>query len=126
MLRAYNICYVRNMALFAWGLDEIAETIGLLYAIIVGLLIALVAMERNLDAEPMPQMQLVRRLSRQWLDRDAEIDPRPVQVWLSRTHTRDADKLSRKLQLSHEETVNLLNLAGYQNNQVGQRGRPKG
>jgi hypothetical protein len=23
MLRAYIICYVRNMALFAWGLDEI-------------------------------------------------------------------------------------------------------
>jgi hypothetical protein len=98
----------------------------LFYVFIVGLLIALVALERNLDAEPRPQMQLVRRLSRQWLDGDADIDPRPVQVWLSRSHTRVAAKLSRKLRLSHEETVNLLNLAGYQNNQVGQRGRPKG
>ncbi len=70
------------MALFAWGLDEIAETIGLFYVLIVGLLILLVALERNLDAESMPQMQLVRRLSRQWLDGDADIDPRPVQVWL--------------------------------------------
>lgn len=72
-----------------------------------------------------PQKQVVRRLSRQWLNGDADIDPRPVQVWLSRTHTRDASKLSRKLRLSHEE-VNLLNLAGYQSNQVAQRGRPKG
>jgi hypothetical protein len=39
---------------------------------------------------------------------------------------RDAAQLSRKLRLSREETVNLLKLAGYQNNQVGQRGRPKG
>jgi hypothetical protein len=116
MFRAYIICYVRNMALFAWGLDEIAEAIGLFYVLIVGLLIALVAMERNLDAEPKPQTQLVRRLSRQWLDGEADIDPRPVQVWLSRTHTRDANKLSRKLRLSHKETVNLLNLAGYQRN----------
>ena len=121
MLRAYNICYVRNMVLFAWGLDEIAEAIGLFYVFIVALLIALVAMERNLDAEPMPQLQLVRRLSRQWLDGDADIDPRPVQVWLSRTHTRDAAKLSRKLRLSQEETVSLLDLAGYQNNHVGER-----
>jgi hypothetical protein len=44
MFRAYIICYVRNMALFAWGLDEIAEAIGLFYVLIVGLLIALVAM----------------------------------------------------------------------------------
>jgi hypothetical protein len=80
----------------------------LFYVFIVGLLIALVALERNLDAEPRPQVQLVRRLSRQWLDGDADIDPRPVQVWLSRSHTRDAARLSRKLRLSHEETVNLL------------------
>jgi len=126
MLRAYNICYVRNMALFAWGLDEIAEAIGLFYVFIVGLLIALVALERNLDAEPKPQLQLVRRLSRQWLNGDADIDPRPVKVWLSYTHTRDAAKLSRKLRLSQEETVILLNLAGYQHNQVGQRGHKKG
>ena len=126
MLRAYNDCYFRNMALFAWGLDEIAEAIGLFYVLIVGLLIALVAMERNLDAEPKPQMQLVRRLSRQWLDGDPNVDPRPIQVWLRRTHVRDAAQLSRKLRLSREETVNLLKLAGYQNNQVGQRGRQKG
>ena len=114
------------MVLFAWGLDEIAEAIGLFYVLIVALLIALVAMERNLDAEPKPQLQLVRRLSRQWLNGDPDIDPRPVQVWLSRTHTRDANKLSRKLRLSQEETVSLLNRAGYQNNQVGQRERPTG
>lgn len=40
------------MALFAWGLDEVAEAIGLFYVFIVGLLIALVALERNIDAEP--------------------------------------------------------------------------
>lgn len=114
------------MVLFAWGLDEIAETIGLFYALIVGLLIVLVAMERSLTDGPKPHMQLVRRLSRQWLDGDPNVDPRPVQVWLSRTHVRDAAQLSRKLRLSHEEAVNLLNLAGYQSNQVGQRSRPKG
>jgi hypothetical protein len=45
--------------------------------------------------------------------------------WIGIAPTRDAAKLSRKLRLSHEETINLLNVADHQNNQVRQRGRPK-
>ncbi len=37
------------MPMFAWGLDEIAEGVGLIYVFIIGLLVLLVKLERGLD-----------------------------------------------------------------------------
>jgi hypothetical protein len=56
------------MPMFAWGLDEVLEAIGLFYAIIVGLLVLLVSMERGLTEVPRPHTWMVRELSREWLE----------------------------------------------------------
>ncbi len=40
------------MVLVAWGLDEIIEAVGGIYALIIGILLVLVALERNLYADP--------------------------------------------------------------------------
>jgi hypothetical protein len=107
------------MPMFAWGLDEVLEAIGLFYALIVGLLVLLVSMERGLTEAPRPHTWLVRELSREWLH-DANTQPEPVIVWLSRTSAWDSRRLARKLHLSSEETVRLLRLAGYQEIRPGQ------
>lgn len=99
--------------MFAWGLDEAFEAIGLFYTLLVGLLMLLVTMERGLTEPPKPHRWLVRELSREWLD-DAITQPEPVIVWLSRTPTWESTRLSRKLRLSSDDTVRLLHLAGYQ------------
>jgi hypothetical protein len=72
------------MPMFAWGLDEVVEGIGLFYALLVGLLVLLVTMERGLPEAPKPHTRLMRELSQQWLD-DADNQHEPVMVWLSRT-----------------------------------------
>jgi hypothetical protein len=105
--------------MFAWGLDEVLETIGLFYALLVGLLMLLVTMERGLTDAPTPHTWLVRELSREWLN-DASTPREPVVVWLSRTPTWDAARLAHKLRLSPDETVRLLRLAGYQEAEPGQ------
>jgi hypothetical protein len=107
------------MPMFAWGLDEVLEAIGLFYAVMVGLLVLLVSMERGLTEGPKPHRGLVRELSREWLS-DANGHFEPVMVWLSRTTAWDSRRLGRKLHLSSEETVRLLRLAGYQEIQPGQ------
>jgi hypothetical protein len=110
------------MPMFAWGLDEVLEVIGLFYALLVGLLILLVTMERGLPEAPQPHTWLVRELSREWLN-DASTQREPVLVWLSRTPTWASTRLARKLRLSSQETVRLLRLAGYQEIRPGQWGR---
>jgi hypothetical protein len=107
------------MPMFAWGLDEVLEAIGLFYALLVGLLMLLVTMERSLTEAPKPQTWLVRELSREWLN-DATTRREPVMVWLSRTPTWDSRRLGRKLRLSPDETARLLRLAGYQEIRPGQ------
>ena len=105
--------------MFAWGLDEVLEAIGLFYVLLVGLLIVLVSLERGLTEVPKPPTRVVRELSRQWLN-DANTEPEPLMVWLDRTSSWDLGKLGRKLHLSSDETVRLLRLAGYHEDQPGQ------
>jgi hypothetical protein len=107
------------MPMFAWGLDEVLEAIGLFYALLVGLLMLLVSMERGLTEAPKPHTWLVRELSRQWLN-DTQTQHEPVIAWLSRTPTWDSTRLARKLHLSSEETARLLSLAGYHEVRPGQ------
>jgi hypothetical protein len=101
------------------GLDEAVEAIGLFYALLVGLLMLLVILERGLTEAPKPHTRLVRELSRQWLN-DANTQREPVIVWLRRTPSWDSARLGRKLRLSSDETVRLLRLAGYQEARPGQ------
>jgi hypothetical protein len=107
------------MPMFAWGLDEVLEAIGLFYALLIGLLMLLVSMERGLTEPPKPHTWLVRELSREWLN-DANTQREPVMVWLSRTPTWDSARLARKLRLSPDETARLLRMAGYQEIRPGQ------
>jgi hypothetical protein len=107
------------MPMFAWGVDEVLEAIGLFYALLVGLLLLLVSMERGLTEAPKPHTWLVRELSREWLN-DTSTRREPVIVWLSRTPTWDSTRLARKLRLSSVETIRLLRLAGYQEARPGQ------
>jgi hypothetical protein len=107
------------MPMFAWGLDEALEAIGLFYAVLVGLLMLLVSLERGITEPPTPHTRLVRELSRQWLN-DANTQAEQVLVWLGRTAPWDSARLSRKLRLSSDETVRLLHLAGYRQARPGQ------
>jgi hypothetical protein len=107
------------MPMFAWGLDEILEAIGLFYVLIVALLILLVRLERGLTEVPKPDTRLVRELSRQWLN-DANTEREPVIIWLGRTSSWDSARLGRKLHLTSDETVRLLRLAGYEEARPGQ------
>jgi hypothetical protein len=107
------------MPMFAWGLDEVLEAIGLFYVLIVALLILLVRLERGLTEAPKPHTRLVRELSRQWLN-DGATEPEPVIIWLGRAPSWDSARLGRKLHLTSEETVRLLRLAGYEEAGPGQ------
>ena len=117
------------MPMFAWGLDEALEAIGLIYVLLVGLFILLVALEQGLPEVPARRTRLVRELSRRWLN-DAHTEREPVVVWLGRSSSWDSARLGRKLHLTSEETVRLLRLAGYEEARPGQwrpgseRGRP--
>jgi hypothetical protein len=119
MLRAYSHWYVRYMPMYAWGLDEALEAIGLIYVLLVGLFILLVALEQGLPEIPTRHTRLVRELSRQWLN-DAHTEPEPVIVWLGRSSSWDSARLGRKLHLTSDETVRLLRLAGYEEARPGQ------
>lgn len=55
------------MLLVIWGADEIFEAIGGIYVLVVGLVVLLVKLERNLYADPSPSTKRGRtvRQSRQ-------------------------------------------------------------
>jgi hypothetical protein len=106
------------MPMFAWGLDEIAGGVGLIYVIVVGLLLLLVKMEEGLDKPARPRTRLARHVSRQWVvDADTRADP--LIAWLSHTHSWDSGRLGRRLHISSDDAVRLLRLAGYQKTQNG-------
>jgi hypothetical protein len=98
--------------MFAWGADEIAEGVALIYVVIIGLLILLVNLERSLDETPRPRTRLARQVSRAWVD-DAATQADQVIAWLSHAESWDAVELSRKLHISPDDAVRLLRLAGY-------------
>ena len=106
------------MPLFAWGLDEIAEGVGLIYLFIIGLLVLLVKLEQGITETPRPRTRLVRQLSRQWVE-DGNTHVDPVIAWLSHTRSWDLSRLSRKLHISRDDSVRLLRLAGYQESRTG-------
>ena len=105
--------------MFAWGLDEIAEGVGLIYVFIVGLFVLLVNLERGLTEAPRPRTGLVRQLSREWVN-DASTRSAPVIAWLNQTGSWDPARLSRKLRISPDDAVRLLRFAGYQQTRTGQ------
>jgi hypothetical protein len=107
------------MPMFAWGLDEIAESVALIYVFIIGLVVLLVNLERGLYRAPRPRIRLVRELSREWLDHD-NVEADPVVAWIRHTPSWDSARLSRTLHLSRYEAVELLRLAGYQESRTGE------
>jgi hypothetical protein len=106
------------MPMFAWGLDEIAEGVGLIYVVIVGMLVLLVKLEQSLDLPTRPRTRLARQISRRWAD-DATTRTDPVIDWLSRVRSWDASRLGRRLHISADDAVRLLRLAGYQETRNG-------
>jgi hypothetical protein len=107
------------MPLFAWGFDEIAEGVGLIYVVIVGMLILLVRLEQSLDQPAPPRTRLARRISRRWVD-DATTRTEPIVEWLSQVPSWDSARLGQKLHISADDAVRLLRLAGYQETRNGQ------
>ena len=105
--------------MFAWGLDEIAEGVGVIYVFIIGLLVLLVKLEQGLPEAPKPRTRLVRQLSRQWVS-DVTTRPDPVIAWLSHSRSWNSARLSRKLHISPDDAVRLLRLAGYHETRSGQ------
>jgi hypothetical protein len=107
------------MPMFAWGLDEIAESVVLIYVFIIGLLVLLVNLERGLYRAPRPRTRLVRQLSRRWVA-DERVEADPVVAWIRQTSSWDLVRLSRKLHLSRDEAVRLLRLSGYSEARTGE------
>lgn len=100
------------MPLVVWGLDEIAESIVLVYAAIVGLLFLLVVLEQRFDQPTRLSTRRLRVLSQRYLDHRTGYPPE-LRGWLRRTSTWDVDALAGQLRLSPEQSGRILHAGGY-------------
>jgi hypothetical protein len=100
------------MPMIVWGLDEIAESIVLIYGAIVGLLALLVVLEQRLDHPAPLTTRHLRILSRRYLNRNVNYPPE-LRDWLRSTASWEVHALASQLHLSREQSGQILQGGGY-------------